>query len=192
MCSLLYTFSPLISGANKTHLHRVVLLALHLINSFPAHTLLAGCDFYEAITMMSVVENKERSTVGEELLNAQDAVVLMENKEECVMKMEAFERSAAALKKCNCYDYDDVTLYARHAASTRSYLLFQRALTTPSSNPPYPALLKPAALLLHTRLINAAIQAFSQLFVYTGSGNRGRMIEIVLENMSKSGNERRA
>lgn len=170
----------------------MVLLALHLINSFPAHTLLAGCDFYEAITMMSVVENKERSTVGEELLNAQDAVVLMENKEECVMKMEAFERSAAALKKCNCYDYDDVTLYARHAASTRSYLLFQRALTTPSSNPPYPALLKPAALLLHTRMINAAIQAFSQLFVYTGSGNRGRMIEIVLENMSKSGNERRA
>lgn len=192
MCSLLYTFSPLISGANKTHLHRVVLLALHLINSFPAHTLLAGCDFYEAITMMSVVENKERSTVGEELLNAQDAVVLMENKEECVMKMEAFERSAAALKKCNCYDYDDVTLYARHATSTRSYLLFQRALTTPSSNPPYPALLKPAALLLHTRLINAAIQAFSQLFVYTGSGNRGRMIEIVLENMSKSGREARA
>lgn len=68
----------------------------------------------------------------------------------------------------------------------RSYILFQRALITPSSNPPYPALLKPAALLLHTRLINAAIQAFSQLFVYTGSGNRGRMIEIVLENMSKS------
>ena len=192
MCSLLYTFSPLISGANKTHLHRVVLLALHLINSFPAHTLLAGCDFYEAITMMSVVENKERSTVGEELLNAQDAVVLMENKEECVMKMEAFERSAAALKKCNCYDYDDVTLYDSHSTSTRSYLLFQRALTTPSSTPPYPALLKPAALLLHTRLINAAIQAFSQLFVYTGSGNRGRMIEIVLENMSKSGRERRA
>ena len=63
--------------------------------------LLAGCDFYEAITMMSV---------GEELLNAQDAVVLMNNKEECVMKMEAFERNASTLKKCNCYDYDDETL----------------------------------------------------------------------------------
>ena len=68
-----------------------------------------------------------------------------------------------------------------------SYALFQRALTTPSSNPPYPSLLKPSAPLLHTRLINASIQAFSQLFVYTGSGNRGKMIETVLNNMSKGG-----
>ena len=37
--------------------------------------------------------------------------------------------------------------------------------------------------LLHTRVINAAIQAFSQLFAYIGSGNRGRMIEVVLGNM---------
>ena len=68
-----------------------------------------------------------------------------------------------------------------------SYALFQRALTTPSYNPPYPSLLKPSAPLLHTRLINASIQAFSQLFVYTGSGNRGKMIETVLNNMSKGG-----
>lgn len=50
--------------------------------------------------------------------------------------------------------------------------------------PPYPSLMKPSAPLLHTRLINAAIQAFSQLFVYSGSGSRGKMTEVVLNNMS--------
>ena len=44
--------------------------------------------------------------------------------------------------------------------------------------------MRPSAPLLHTRLINAAIQAFSQLFVYSGSGSRGKMTEVVLNNMS--------
>ena len=68
--------------------------------------------------------------------------------------------------------------------SPPSYLLFQKALTTPSTNPPYPSLMLPNAPLLHTRLINAAIQAFAQLFVYTGSGSRGRMTEVVIGGMA--------
>lgn len=43
--------------------------------------------------------------------------------------------------------------------------------------------MNPATPLLHTRLINASIQAFSQLFVYSGSGSRGKMTEVVLDNM---------
>ena len=62
--------------------------------------------------------------------------------------------------------------------------MFHKALLTPNSTPPYPSLMKPFAPLLHTRLINAAIQAFSQLLVYSGSGSRGRMTEVVLDNMS--------
>ena len=65
-----------------------------------------------------------------------------------------------------------------------SYIIFHKALVTPSSNPPYPSLMRPYSPLLHVRLINVAIQAFSQLFVYTGSGSRGRMIEVVLSGMS--------
>ena len=103
MCSLLYSFSSLITGTNQTHLYRVILLCLHIINSFPAHILLAGCDYYEPLTLLSVVENEETSTVGEELLN---------KKEECVAIMEQFEKNAAALKKRNCWDYDDETLFA--------------------------------------------------------------------------------
>lgn len=67
---------------------------------------------------------------------------------------------------------------------TCSYILFQKALVVPNSNPPYPSLLKPHAPLLATRLLNVAIQTFSQLFVYTGSSNRGHMIEVVLKGMS--------
>lgn len=44
--------------------------------------------------------------------------------------------------------------------------------------------MRPYSSLLHVRLINVAIQAFSQLFMYTGSGSRGRMIEVVLNGMS--------
>lgn len=112
MCSLLYSFSSLITGTNQTHLYRVILLCLHIINSFPAHILLAGCDYYEPLTLLSVVENEATSTVGEELLNKKDDVVLMNNKEECVAIMEQFEKNAAALKKRNCWDYDDETLFA--------------------------------------------------------------------------------
>lgn len=57
-------------------------------------------------------------------------------------------------------------------------------MVVPNSNPPYPSLLKPHAPLLATRLLNVAIQTFSQLFVYTGSSNRGHMIEVVLKGMS--------
>lgn len=67
-----------------------------------------------------------------------------------------------------------------------SYILFQKALVVPNSNPPYPSLIKPNAPLLSTRLLNVAIQTFSQLFVYTGSGNRGHMIEVVLSGMAQS------
>ena len=62
--------------------------------------------------------------------------------------------------------------------------MFHKALLTPNPVPPYPSLMKPSAPLLHTRLINAAIQAFSQLFVYSGSSSRGKMTEVVLNNMS--------
>ena len=67
-----------------------------------------------------------------------------------------------------------------------SYILFQKALVVPNSNPPYPSLINPNAPLLSTRLLNVAIQTFSQLFVYTGSGNRGHMIEVVLSGMAQS------
>ena len=68
-------------------------------------------------------------------------------------------------------------------------MVFQKALVTPNAVPPYPSLMKPSAPLLHTRLINAAIQAFSQLFVYSGSGSRGKMTEVVLNNMGQGRTE---
>ena len=72
---------------------------------------------------------------------------------------------------------------------THSYMVFQKALVTPNAVSPYPSLMKPSAPLLHTRLINAAIQAFSQLFVYSGSGSRGKMTEVVLNNMGQGRTE---
>ena len=58
-------------------LRRLLLLCLHIINSFPAHILISGCDFYMPLTLLTVLENQERTTLSEELLSKEDEVLLM-------------------------------------------------------------------------------------------------------------------
>ena len=58
-------------------LRRLLLLCLHIINSFPAYILISGCDFYMPLTLLTVLENQERTTLSEELLSKEDEVLLM-------------------------------------------------------------------------------------------------------------------
>ena len=66
-----------ISDDLLTSLRRLLLLCLHIINSFPAHILISGCDFYMPLTLLTVLENQERTTLSEELLSKEDEVLLM-------------------------------------------------------------------------------------------------------------------
>ena len=68
---------------------------------------------------------------------------------------------------------------------TVSFILFQKLLVTPCAVAPYPCVLRPTAPLQFTRVANAAVQAFGYLFVNHSSGNRERMIEIVLNDAAE-------
>lgn len=92
-------------------IQRLELLALHIVNSFPAHILIAGCDFYLPLTLQLVLDTEEMSTLSEELLSHEDDVLLMHNHPECVASLQTFEKNAKALKNRNPYDYEDESLF---------------------------------------------------------------------------------
>lgn len=67
-----------ISDDALIHLKRLLLLCLHIINSFPAYVLISGCDYYMPLTLLTVLENQERTTLSEELLGKEDEVLMMQ------------------------------------------------------------------------------------------------------------------
>ena len=75
--NLLYTTSSFITDNSLLFLKRLLLLCLHIINSFPAHILISGCDYYMPLTLLTVLNNEERTTLSNELLGKEDEVLLM-------------------------------------------------------------------------------------------------------------------
>lgn len=110
LCSLFYSFLPLTSGDNLILLKRLVLLCMHIINSFPAYILIAGYDYYLPLTLYLVISYDERTTLSDELLSKEDDVLLMKNKADCVISYNQFEMNAKITKRRNPYDYEDETL----------------------------------------------------------------------------------
>ena len=99
------------SDDNLILLKRLVLLAMHIINSFPAYILVSGYDYYLPLTLYLVSSFDERTTLSEELLAKEDEVLLMKNKAECVLSYQQFEKNTTITKKMNVFDYEDETLY---------------------------------------------------------------------------------
>lgn len=111
LCSLFYSFLPVMSDENLILLKRLVLLAMHIINSFPAYILVSGYDYYLPLTLYLVSSFDERTTLSDELLAKEDEVLLMKNKAECVLSYQQFEKNSTITKKRNAFDYEDETLY---------------------------------------------------------------------------------
>ena len=111
LCSLFYSFLPVMSDDNLILLKRLVLLAMHIINSFPAYILVSGYDYYLPLTLYLVSSFDERTTLSEELLAKEDEVLLMKNKAECILSYQQFEKNTTITKKRNVFDYEDETLY---------------------------------------------------------------------------------
>lgn len=64
--------------------------------------------------------------------------------------------------------------------------IYKACLCPPRSRYPPPSyLLPPNKQLLSTRLTDACIVAFSEIFTYTGSGNRGKMMEGLLASLNE-------
>lgn len=74
---MLYSTASFVSDDLPLFLKRLLLLSLHIINSFPAHILISGSDYYQPLTLLTVLENQERTTLSDELLGKEDEVLLM-------------------------------------------------------------------------------------------------------------------
>ena len=74
---------------------------------------------------------------------------------------------------------------------TVSFILFQKLLVTPCAVAPYPCVLRPTAPLLFTRVANAAVQAFGDLFVNRDCAERRGGACGRLRRVRRSGQEER-
>lgn len=110
LCSLFSSFLSQMKDENLILLKRLILLCIHIINSFPAYILISGCDYYLPLTLHLVSAYEEKTTLSDELLSKEDDVLLMKNKAECVISYMQLENTAKITRKRNPFDYEDETL----------------------------------------------------------------------------------
>lgn len=87
MCSALQTLSCGLL-AQRPVLWRLVLLAQHILVALPSHLLLPSIDVYLPLTLLAVMENREMTTLAEEVADPRDELLLHPIKPRAVELME--------------------------------------------------------------------------------------------------------
>ena len=87
VCSALQTLSCS-SLTQGTFLWRLVLLAQHILVALPSHLLLPSIDVYLPLTLLAVMENREMTTLAEEVADPRDELLLHPIKPRAVELME--------------------------------------------------------------------------------------------------------
>lgn len=87
VCSALQTLSCG-SLAQRPVLWRLVLLAQHILVALPSHLLLPSIDVYLPLTLLAVMENREMTTLAEEVADPRDELLLHPIKPRAVELME--------------------------------------------------------------------------------------------------------
>ena len=119
MCSALQTLSCG-SLAQRRVLWRLVLLAQHILVALPSHLLLPSIDVYLPLTLLAVMENREMTTLAEEVADPRDELLLHPIKPRAVELMEVgappffqpqtLTADFATATKADDADYEDVSL----------------------------------------------------------------------------------